>query len=122
MYQLRPCVYTTTDLNLSIHLQNFAYGFVYVLIEVCPSIYIHTYNIKSTHLSIQTHLSSPLNLSIHLYTIHPYTQPLTYPYIDLYIHISIYPYIYHIAGKLKKTPLIMCPLWGNLKIFSILAI
>jgi hypothetical protein len=55
-----------------------------------------------TYPFIQIHLSNPLNLSIHPYTIYPYTQTPTYPYIGLYIHISIYPYIYHIAGNLKN--------------------
>lgn len=130
MHQLTPSVYTSIHLSkhhpfyLHIHKVLHIGLFMGWLSYVPPTTKIHTYSVKSIHLSIiQIHLYSPLNLSIHPYTVYLYIQTLTHPSIYRLIHTYIYISIYILyRRKFKKTPLIMCPLWGKLKIFSILAI
>lgn len=112
-----------TLLDPSTYSQNFAhksvYEFVGWLSYVYSPIQIHAFNVNpSAYPFIQTHLSNPLNLSIHLYTIHLYTQTLTHLYIGLYIHISIYPYMYILYCRGKSEKRLTCMGGGNFQFFQ----
>ena len=125
MHQLTPSVYTSIHLSkhrpfyLHIHKVLHIGLFMGWLSYVPPTTKIHTYSVKSTHLSIYSIPSiqpiKSIHPSIHNLSIH------SNPHISIYrfIHTYIYPYIYYIAGKLKNAlnHVLICGRFENFSIF-----